>query len=393
MNEPMRVLHVSPDFPPVLSGIADYAGWLTKELAVLGLKIRVLTGPRSSHCEIAGVTVSAGVEHWDRRLWGGVATEVAAFRPDVIHLHYQPLMYEGDPAICLLPWTLSLRRRRPAIVTTLHDMSRRFRTPKLAARVAFEALLYGSDRLLVGGDAEYRGVSKRPALRTRTTVLPIGSSIPVQPLSAEARSRARQSVDAGEKAFLLVYFGLIRPGKGLEVLLDSMAAQRERRLPTRLLVIGDVGDADGDGRVAYSDRLLGQRRELGLEDQVTFLGRLPEARVSELLHASDLGVLPFLHGASTSHTSVFAVLSHGLPLVTTRGPATPSVFENGAMALVAAPPTATSLGDAIEGLRQDADKRGSMGTKGRELADQFSRPALAARVAAIYSRVTASART
>jgi glycosyltransferase involved in cell wall biosynthesis len=391
-GESLRVLHLTPHFPPVLSGIADYAGWLTAELAELGLDMRVLTSPRSAQCEIPGVGISATVESWDRRLWAAVAKEVGDFQPNVLHIHYQQLMYEGDRAIGLLPWALAMRRRRPAIVTTLHDMTPPARAPRIAGRLAFEALMYGSDRLLVSGEAEQRGVSKRPTLRARTTVLPIGSNIPVQPTTEPEMRRLRASVAADEKSFLLVYFGLIRPGKGVEVLLDSIAALRDRQPRIELLVIGDTGDADGDGRVAYRDRLLDQRRRLNLEDQVKFLGRLPEARVSELLQACDLAVLPFLHGASTSHTSVFAALSHGLPLVTTRGPSTPAVFTDGAMTLVPAPPDAAGLAEVIEELMKDPTKRRTLAAKGRELADRHSRPAIAAKVAAIYSAVTTTSR-
>jgi len=390
MPESLRVLHLSPDFPPVICGIADYTDWLTAELAELGLHVRVLTSLRSLHREVAGVEVSATVESLDRRLWGAVASEVESFRPDVLHVHFQQLMYQGDPAIGFLPWALAMRGRRPAIVTTLHDMAPPTRTAKIVGRLALEALLYGSDRLLVSGDAEYRGVAKRPGLEARATVLPIGSNIQVRPMSAESRRSVRASVSSNENAFLLGYFGLIRPGKGLEVLLESIAELRARSVPVELLVIGDVGDADPVGGTVYRDHLLARRRSLGLQGAVEFVGHVPEDRVSELLQVFDVGVLPFQAGASSSHTSVFAALSHGLPLLTTRGPATPASFTDGAMSLVPAPPEASALAEAIEGLMRDPTQRRSLATKGRELADRFTRRSLGAQIAAIYSGVVGS---
>ncbi len=385
MHEPLRVLHLTPDFPPVICGIADHAGWLTAQLAEQGLVVRVLTSPRSVHRETEGVEVSATVEHWDRRLWGAVGREVETFRPDVLHVHYQQLMYEGDPAIGLLPWALSARRRRPAIVTTVHDMLPPTHAPRLAGRLALEALVYGSDRLLVNGDREYRRLAKRPGLKSRSTLLPNGSNIQVQPIGAEQKRSLRASVLSNQTAFLLTNFGLIRPGKGLEVLLDSMAELHARSIDVELLVIGGIPDADPVAGRAYWEALLEQRRRLGLEDSVHLLGHLPESRVSELLQVGDLGVLPFDTGAFTGHTSVFAALSHGLPLLSTQGPATEDVFMQGAMSLVPAPPQAGVLADAIEGLRRDPGLRKSLASRGRELADRYSRQSLGARVAAIYS--------
>ena len=385
MHEPLRVLHLSPEFPPVIGGIGDHVDWLTEELAGLGLEVRVLTSPRSTHREAAGVEVSATVENWDRRLWQAVAREVETFRADVLHLHYQQLMYQGDPAIGFLPWALAVRGQRPAIVTTIHDMQRPSRTPRVIGRLALEALLYGSDRLLVNGEAEYRGLAKRPMLKARSTLLPNGSNIQVRPISADQGRSLRASVCSDENAFLLGSFGLVRPGKGLEVLLDSIAELRARSVRVELLVIGAVGDADPVGGAAYRDGLLDQRRRLGLEESVQFLGHLPEGRVSELLQVCDLGVLPFLTGAFTGHTSVFAALSHGLPLLTTRGPNTETVFTQGAVSLIPAPPEPGALANAIHALMLDPEQLRSLASKGREVADRFTQQALGAQVAAIYS--------
>ena len=387
MHEPLRVLHLSPEFPPLIGGIADYADWLTSELAGLGLHVRVLTGPRSATRDVRTVEVSGTVEHCDRRLWRAVAREIETFRPDVLHVHYQPLMYGNDPAIGFLPWALGVRGRRPAIVTTLHDMSRPARAPKAVGRLAFEALLFGSEAIIVSGEGESRGVAKRPGLKRRTTVVPIGSNIHVHPLMPDRRRNLRVSHASDVDAFLLAYFGLIRPGKGIEVLLDSIAELRARDVRVEFLLIGGVGDADPAVRTAYRDGLLDQSRRLGLEQAVHFLGQTPADEVSDLLQSCDLGVLPFLDGATPSHTSVFAALSHGLPLVVTRGPATSALFTEGAMALIPTPPQPATLAQKIEELMRDAAKRQALAAKGRELAERFSQPAIAAQIAEIYSKV------
>src|SRR5258708_18303909 len=108
-------------------------------------------------------------------------------------------------------------------------------------------------------------------LRARSTVLPNGSNILVSGIDAEQKRALRASV-ARDDSFLLGFFGLVRPGKGLEVLLDAIARLRAGPAQVELLVIGAVGDADPAGGAAYRDLLLDQRRRLRLESSVKFLG-------------------------------------------------------------------------------------------------------------------------
>jgi glycosyltransferase involved in cell wall biosynthesis len=385
-----RALHLTPEFPPVLGGVADYAHGLTQELAALGWSVRILTSTRSTARKDDGYSVSPTLDAFDRRLWDAVAAEVRDFRPDVLHIHYQFQMYRGNAAVCILPWALGWRRARPAVVTTLHDMTRPQRAPALARRPAFEALLYGSDHLIVSGDAEYAGLSRRPGLRARSTMLPIGSNIELLPLAPSRRADVRAAAGCGADAFVLVYFGLVRPAKGLETLLAAVADLRQRSVPVELLVIGDVGGSQDGAPVSYRDKLVELGHSLGLQAAVRFLGNQPAAQVSELLQAGDLAVLPFAGGASTAHTTVFAALQHGLPLLTTKSPATPALLTQGAATLVPAPPTVQSLAEAIDGLMQKPERREESARKGRELADRFSRRAIATEVARIYSGLTRS---
>lgn len=379
MGERPRVLQLCPDFPPALGGISDYARRLCEQLAQLDFDVRVLTSTRSKDRSAGAYAIAATVEHWDARLTPAVADEIAAFKPDVLHIQYQQHMYAGHHAVGWLPWRL---RRRPPIVTTLHDMTPPSMPPRIGGRLAFEALLYGSDRLLVSGEAEARGLARRPGLRSRSAIGWIGSNIELHPLPAERKRAVRATVARDPDSLLAITLGLIRPGKGIEVLLESAADLRSRGVPLELLIVGDVGDADLTARRAYYESVLERSRALGLEDTVHFLGHLPEERVSELLQAADLGVLPFEHGASAGHTTVLAALSHGLPLLTTRGLGTPAMLTRGAVALVDAPPDAQQLASAIERLYRDPQLRETTGVRGRELSDRS--PSIGTQAAEIY---------
>jgi glycosyltransferase involved in cell wall biosynthesis len=372
----------------VQGGISDYIGWLTQELANLGFEMSVLTsspfmgrwpeGPEGP----TGYSVARTVEHWDRRMWRAVANEVSRFKPDILHIQYQESMYGGEPAIGFLPWALAARGLRPAIVTTLHDMTRPSRGPKLGGRFAFESLVYGSKKLTVSNDLEFRGLARRPRLRPRLSVVSVGSNIELRTLPPEQRSSLRASVSLKEDAFLIAYFGLVRPDKGLEALIDAMTELRQRSVCVELLVIGGTGEIES--LAAYRDRLIERQHAYGLDEVVHFLGHREESEVSQLLQACDLAVLPFVDGASANRTTINAALSHGLPLLTTRGPGTPARFKDGTIALIASPPDSDTLSQAIEDLSRQPEKRESMAKRGRELAARDSHSAIAERIAAIY---------
>lgn len=388
-----RVLHLSPHLPPKLGGIADYAHWLTIELAGLGFEMRVLTQTStSSRPHAREFALSPPLEHWDRRLWRAVAIEVARFQPHILHIEYQHVMYDGDPAIGFLPWALAFRGLRPAIVTTLHDMDPPSRGKQAIRRLAFESLLYGSKKLIVSNESEWHGLARRPGLKARANLVSIGSNIPMVARSPAERTALRASLTRDHDACLLVFFGLIRPGKGIEALIDAIADLRKRSRPVELLIIGDIGDGEPELRVPYRDLLVERQHTQGLDEAVHFLGHQPEDKVSHLLQACDLAVLPFVEGATANRTTILGALSHGLPLVTTKGFGTPAMFSDGPMALVSAPPDAKTLSDAIEDLIQHPEKRESMAQRGRQLADRFTRSAIAQQVAAIYRTLLPSDR-
>lgn len=382
MDEEKRALHLTPEFPPIVGGIGDYVSGLADGLGPLGWNVRVVTSIAAAAAQRSRLSISPALAFYDRRMLGIVAGEVRDFRPHVVHVHYQSSMYLGDPAVCLVPLALRRRGLHVPVVTTLHDMRRPQAAPMLIRRATFETLLYTSNHLIVSGDAELRGLARRPGIRARSTMLPIGSNITVHFMDPGRGRAVRAAAGVDASTFLLMYFGLVREGKGLDALLEAIALLRRKDRLVELLIAGD-GAAFAD----YRDRLVALGRDLGLGDAVRFLGKVPESEVSELLQAADLGVLPMEGGASTGHTTVFAAMSHGLPLLTTRGPATSPLLSDGAVALVPAPPKAAALAVAIEGLMRRPEHRAAMAAKGRDLAARYSRSAIAGQVAAIYSGV------
>jgi glycosyltransferase involved in cell wall biosynthesis len=120
----------------------------------------------------------------------------------------------------------------------------------------------------------------RPDARWRLVPHPIYSLFGAR----VAKDEARAALGLGPGPWIL-FFGYVRPYKGLDDLIEALPAIRARR-PVRLLVAGEFyeGEARCRRRVA----------ELGLGDAVRFdADYIPEARVPLYFSAADVVVLPY----------------------------------------------------------------------------------------------------
>ncbi len=105
--------------------------------------------------------------------------------------------------------------------------------------------------------------------------------------SAE-RARVRKDLSVSEEACLVLYFGLIRPYKGVDRLIEAAAQLQSSHV--RLLAAG--------GCTPEIEHALRQRmKSLGLQEQrmVLQVGHLSEQRMSDLIGAADVVVFPYHH--------------------------------------------------------------------------------------------------
>lgn len=107
---------------------------------------------------------------------------------------------------------------------------------------------------------------------------------------------------------VVLFFGLVRPYKGLDVLLHAIARARAHR-PMTLLVVGEF----------YEDRARYERlrTELGLDDCVRFVDRyVPNDEVEPYFRAADIVVLPYK--SATQSAIVQVALTFERPAIVTR---------------------------------------------------------------------------
>jgi len=168
------------------------------------------------------------------------------------------------------------------------------------------------------------------------------------------RARARQALALPVEARVAVFVGLIRPYKGVDVLLEAFA-----RLPAdgtwRLLVAGEPWGELGPA-------LHRQVLRLGLAERVTLdLRWVAEDELERLLAAADVVVLPYRSGSQSALAP--EALARGVPVVTTRVGGLPEVVQHGVNGLVVAPGAVDELSAALAGLDDDALTRLAAGAR------------------------------
>jgi glycosyltransferase involved in cell wall biosynthesis len=194
-------------------------------------------------------------------------------------------------------------------------------------RMLMSWLMRSADAILVHTEAE------RDALR-RLTDRP--AAVAALPPHLPATGRSQSGPDRPLRRRLL-FFGKVRPYKGVDVLLRAMALVPDVEL-------GIVGEF-------YEDRagLDGLVAELGLGDRVHVMpDYLPAARIPELFAGFDALVLPYR--TATASQLVALAHWHGLPVVATRVGNFPETVRDGVDGLLCSPGDVLDLARALRSL-------------------------------------------
>jgi UDP-glucose:(heptosyl)LPS alpha-1,3-glucosyltransferase len=190
-------------------------------------------------------------------------------------------------------------------------------------------------------------------------------------LKLTCRERRKEEFNFDAKDIVLIFVANEFRRKGLLVILEAMAALRS--FPLRLLVVG--GDT--------SDPYLGQIRNLGLEQQVKFIGR--SGRIPELMAMSDIFVFPTAY--EPFGLVITEAMACGLPVLTSRIAGAAELIEDGIDGvLLNNPHDSGELKTKLEGLL-DADIRSRIGLNARTKAEQFSFKSCNEATCAIYQKL------
>lgn len=283
----MRICLVSPG-PPYRGGISDLSALLYSELSkrhdlhFINFKRQypALLFPGKTEYKEG----SAAVELPSERLldsliplsWYRAAHRIRSCEPDLVIFRY------WHPFFALLVNRMSRSLRRKGIKVALlvdnllpHEATLFDRT--LARAVVKHAdYIFTMSKSVSADTREHTGHEP-----TRTLFHPLYSLFG----DKVERQGARGSLQLGDEPVLL-FFGLIRPYKGLSDYIRALGILRDREVPFQGLVVGECYE-----KIEKYERLI---RELDLEDRIRLIDRfVPDEEIPLYFGAADTLVLPY----------------------------------------------------------------------------------------------------
>jgi glycosyltransferase involved in cell wall biosynthesis len=203
-----------------------------------------------------------------------------------------------------------------------------------------------------------------PWLEPRSCVIPIGANFPGR--------EWRPSEPA-----LIVYFGQIRPEKGLEEFFACKDALGARFAGAKFVIAGSRVPKFA----SYYQTAESEARKRGID----LLGEIPPDQVPDFLRTATVALLPYPSGASFRRGSLLAAAACGVPIATLRGAETPAEITR----LLEPATSRDELLAQVAACLSDSAKRDAAHDRSRQLAALVSWDAIADRYVELLSRLAA----
>ena len=286
-------------------------------------------------------------------------------RLDVLHVHYAV----PHATAALLARSMLSHERQPRVVTTLH----------------------GTDTTLLGADPGYAPAIKH-ALRSSDAVTAVSMALrretervfdydgPIEVIHnffaprrpRRSREDVREELGLAEEV-VVVHSSNLRPGKRVDLLLETVARVRPRDA-FRLLVLS------GEPFAPFAEHV----QQLGLSDRVIVREKVSD--VEDYLQVGDVGL--YTSDMESFCLSILEAMCFGCPSVSTRVGGIPEVVEDNESGLLVPAGDVLALTSALEALIRDPARRRALGRAGRARARElFSADVIVPRYEALYRRL------
>lgn len=320
---------------------------------------------KKTRLTVGGWQLKIGYNHGFRiAMFPGKAVEAALneFQPDVVHVQVQDLI--GQAAV---RWA---RQNNTPVVSTEHNqpevLVRPLGVPKALARpieAALSAYFVHRQNL-----SDFATMPTQDAIKNLIMAQGKEFKVPVAAVSngvdlsnfkpGKAPAEIYKKYDLDSKARTVLYVGRVDPEKRVDLVLETYArmAQRDnRRLPadeeqrkisTQLVIMGDG--------VAKA-KLQQQAKQLGIEQEAHFLGRVVPPELYELYKMGD--VFATASEIETQGIVLIEAAATGLPLIAVDKGAVREVCQDGKNGFLCRPGDVEQMSEAMAKILGDAKLR------------------------------------
>ncbi len=298
----MRIAHVST-LPDMRCGIAIYASDLIEALPGHDHRRFALHYGQNLTPDTAG---DCNVR--DFRAVAALAESINASDAEVVCLQHEFGIWGGLNGPHLFDFLDALDR---PVVSTIHTTFARGAWPAIRLH-GLRTLIGRSGTTFVLSESSRRTLCEALAIPTsRIGVLPHG--VPAVGLAPPAPL----TDEAGTQRWRFCSLGFFRPDKGLDVILEALAALRRDGVRFRYVIAGEA-QQQFDGQGDYRDRIVARIEQLGLDRRVKLVPRfLSRDEQMALIGRSHAGLFAYQNPAHASSGPMPMVLAAGTPVVCT----------------------------------------------------------------------------
>jgi glycosyltransferase involved in cell wall biosynthesis len=226
---------------------------------------------------------------------------VLAYKPDLVIIQWWTIFWS-------IPFAYTsryLRNHGVRVVYMIHNVSSHEKNilDRFFTRLALSTV----QDLLVFSEIENQKIQKlMPEKRVTLSHLPLYS---FGSLSNPSKASARNSLKLPNNETILLFFGIIRPYKGLSILLEAMGRLKEKGITPYLAIVGEFWKDK-----QYYLRLI---KQTGIQEQVRIEDRyVPNEEADSWFRAADVLIAPYTHGVTQSAVASLG-LGYGMPMIVT----------------------------------------------------------------------------
>jgi glycosyltransferase involved in cell wall biosynthesis len=306
--------------------------------------------------------------------WRRAGRRLADYAPDVVVFQWWHPFFGMAYAAVLK--ALARSGHRPCILFLCHNVMPHECPPVPGARAVFRMLAARAFSRADGFLVHSRSLSEElEALRPGAVVREVFH--PVYDLYAEVGGEALPApVESGSGQARILFFGNIRPYKGLDILLRALAEVR-RKLDFRATIAGEF--------YIQAEPFRKMARDLGIEGQIQWFDRyIPNEEVPRLFQSADVVVLPYTD--ATQSGVVPLAYQFGVPVIATSVGGLPQVIEHGVSGLLVPPGDPSALAGAIVDYFRSG-RQGEFRTGVEKIKERLSWERLVDNILSLYQQI------
>ena len=353
----MKILQTPARYYPYVGGVENYVRSLSGELVKLGHEVTVLSAnePKSVEEELLDGVRVRRIPYVGKiantNITPSLPLEILREDFDVIHTHL-PTPWSAD-------WSAvaSAVKRKPLVLTYYNDIvaeGRLEEVTRIYNKFNLKLILNWASKIVIIQPNYLNASPHLKVFEEKVETIPAGVNL--------EKFSPMGTAPEGDTLFFLSVLDVYHRYKGLEDLLRALALVK-KVVPDVKLVVG------GDGDLLNHYRSLQDR--LGLNENVEFLGFVPEEMVAKYYNRCDIFVLPSTSRAQEGFGMVaLEAMACGKPVICTDLVGIAEDVRNKGTGLTVEPNNAEGLAEAISSLLQNRSEAQRMGEAGRRLAEE-----------------------